>query len=113
MMTPAEEELIATVMALAAGVAPEGYEKSRARQRAAVAALSVERLGPMLPEIRACIRRQLEAQKQLRQYHSLPGFGGENGACLAIWREVEAELGMRDENQAHPTNEEAGRPRSY
>jgi hypothetical protein len=78
-MTPAESELI---------------EASRNRVSAARGAVCAERLGPLLPEIRQCIRALLTAQKQLAQFSELPGFGGDSGACATIWSEVERELEM-------------------
>lgn len=96
-MTPAESELIEATLAMQKAPTHNcsDYMAAQARVRFATGAVCAERLGPVLPEVRQCIREQLTAQKRLRQFYDIPGFGGDNGACTAIWREVEEELGMR------------------
>lgn len=96
-MTPAESELIEAALGMASAPNTGHFDGAakQARLREATGKVCAERLGPLLPEIRQCIREQLSAQKRLRQFYELPGFGGDSGACATIWREVEMELGMR------------------
>lgn len=95
-MTPAESELIEATLAMQKAPTSKGYQAAHARLTSATGAVCAERLGPLLPEIRQCIREQLTAQKRLRKFYDVPGFGGDNGACAAIWSEIEKELGMRE-----------------